>query len=114
MGFSRVFGLFKLNKPLAYRLNNFSIFKKELEKLNGFSEDYTSMNKCDADLLERLYIAGIKRKNLRFTSIMYRLIGVGTGRFGKLALNFRPDKSPICTNGLDKYPVDKQDIEKLI
>lgn len=109
-----IIGFFRQKKPLAYRLNNFSIFKKELEKLNGFNEDLTQLKHCDADLLERLYIAKVKRRTLRFISTMYRLVGTGTGMFEKLKLNFKPNKPSRCNNGLDKYPVEKQEIKRIV
>jgi len=108
------FGLFKLNKPLKHSLNNFSIFKNELIKLNGFDEDLALPKLCDADLLERLYVSGVKRKGLRFIANLYRLSGIGTGWFGKLNVVLKTDKTPKCNNGLDKYQVEKPNLKKLI
>ncbi len=56
--FLRMVGIGIKNKP---RLNsgNFSVLRKDLEKVNGFDEDYVGWGQEDDDLGRRLYMAGV-------------------------------------------------------
>lgn len=111
---AKIFAMFVQKKPQKYGLNNFSIFKSELVKLNGFDEAFAQFKNCDKDFLERLYISGAKRKRMRYNAILYRLSSSGTGWLGKIRLDIEANRLPKCKNGLDKYPIPKKSVNRLI
>ena len=85
---------------------NFSLFKDEIYKVNGFNEDFTTWGKEDSEFVQRLYNVGMQRKNLKFSGIQYHLYHKeGSANDGNIQLlNKAIDENlEWCDNGIDKY-----------
>lgn len=52
---------------------NMAFWKKDLEKVNGYNEDFTGWGKEDNDIAVRLLNAGIQLRFLKFGGIVYHL-----------------------------------------
>ncbi len=52
---------------------NFSIFKKDILKVNGFNEEITTWGREDSEFVQRLFNAGIYKQQLKFSGIQYHL-----------------------------------------
>jgi len=52
---------------------NFSIFKEDILRVNGFNEEITSWGREDSEFVQRLFNAGVKKKYLKFSGIQYHL-----------------------------------------
>ena len=52
---------------------NFSFWREDAYKVNGFNEDFTGWGKEDTDFGIRLLNAGLQRKDLRFCAVAYHL-----------------------------------------
>ena len=52
---------------------NFSLFKKDIYRVNGFNEDFKTWGREDSEFVQRLYNIDIKRKNLKFAAIQYHI-----------------------------------------
>ncbi|HIP30370.1 MAG TPA: glycosyltransferase [Sulfurospirillum arcachonense] len=52
---------------------NFSLYKKDIYKVNGFNEDFKTWGREDSEFVQRLYNIGMKRKNLKFAAIQYHI-----------------------------------------
>jgi glycosyltransferase involved in cell wall biosynthesis len=52
---------------------NFSIFKEEIIKVNGFNEEITSWGREDSEFVQRLFNSGIYKQHLKFSGIQYHL-----------------------------------------
>lgn len=63
-----------INKNIGLLGCNFSAHKQDLEKINGFNEDYVYPGIGeDSDIEWRLHQQGIKNKNIKFLAIEYHL-----------------------------------------
>ena len=52
---------------------NFALFKEDIESINGFNEEFNSWGREDSEFVQRLFNAGCKRKNLKFSAIQYHI-----------------------------------------
>jgi predicted glycosyltransferase involved in capsule biosynthesis len=52
---------------------NFSLFKEDIVKINGFNEEFTTWGKEDSEFVQRLFNIGIYRNNLKFSALQYHL-----------------------------------------
>jgi len=52
---------------------NFSIFKKDVIKINGFNEEITTWGREDSEFVQRLFNSGIYKQQLKFSGIQYHL-----------------------------------------
>jgi len=52
---------------------NMAFWKQDLERVNGYNEDFTGWGKEDSELAIRLINAGIKKRFLKFGGICYHL-----------------------------------------
>jgi glycosyltransferase involved in cell wall biosynthesis len=52
---------------------NFSIFKEDIFKANGFNEAITSWGREDSEFVQRLFNCGIYKQHLKFSGIQYHL-----------------------------------------
>jgi len=67
---------------------NLSVWRDDLERLNGFDESYSGWGLEDSDLVVRLLHAGVKHKSVRFAAPLFHLWHADTDR-GALAENRR-------------------------
>ncbi len=104
-----------LSKCIAYKRSqnlkgvrgcNFSFFRDDFLKVNGFNEDFTTWGREDSEFIARLFHIGVKRKNLKFAAIQYHLYHQeGSSRFFNDAVLQKTIDSKLkwCKNGVDKY-----------
>jgi len=87
---------------------NFSCFKKDLEKINGFDEDYLSPSVGeDVDLSWRFNYLGIRYKSVRYIANTFHLYhtrnwGDASEKNDKMMQEKIKKEQYICLNGLDK------------
>jgi glycosyltransferase involved in cell wall biosynthesis len=71
--FSFGIGFFKSTGLKRIRGCNFSIFKEDILKVNGFNEEITSWGREDSEFVQRLFNSGLVKKHLKFSGIQYHL-----------------------------------------
>jgi glycosyltransferase involved in cell wall biosynthesis len=85
---------------------NFSLFKEDIIRVNGFNEEFITWGKEDSEFVNRLFNNGIYRKNLKFSGIQYHLFhkegSSDSSNIGLLNESIK-NKSLFCTNGIEKY-----------
>ena len=87
---------------------NFSFWKEDFMKANGYNEDMNSWGKEDTELSVRLMNNGMKKKKIKCLAVCYHLHHTISSRAGlninntilNLAIN---NKIKFCTNGINKY-----------
>ncbi len=102
----RIAAFFSKNIQKGTRSCNFSFFKKDMENVNGFNEDFVTWGREDSEFITRMYHTGIKRKNLKFSAIQYHLYhkeGVSNSINDALLFETIKEKRTWCPNGIDKY-----------
>ncbi len=85
---------------------NFSLFKDDIIKVNGFNEDFITWGKEDSEFVQRLFNNGVFRKNLKFLGVQYHLYhseGLTNINNVELLKNTIKNKVKRCVNGIDKY-----------
>ncbi len=85
---------------------NFSLYREEILKVNGFNEAFTTWGREDSEFVQRLFHAGLKRKNLKFGAIAYHLYhpeGCAPSHNDALLHACIESKSSWCTQGIDRY-----------
>ncbi|MGD9947745.1 MAG: glycosyltransferase family 2 protein [Desulfobulbus sp.] len=55
------------------RLCNFSLWKQDALRVNGFNEDFEGWGREDSEFVARLLNIGVRRQNLRFRALGYHL-----------------------------------------
>ena len=85
---------------------NFSFYKNELIKVNGFNEEFTKWGREDSEFVERLYNIGVRRNNLKFSGIQYHLYhkeGNSNNFNDSILENTIKNRLTWCDNGIDKH-----------
>jgi glycosyltransferase involved in cell wall biosynthesis len=97
----------KYNKNMRrIRGCNFSLFKEDIIKINGFNEEFTTWGKEDSEFVQRLFNAGIYRRNLKFSALQYHLYHKeGSNNNNNISiLNNTIDNSLTwCKYGINQY-----------
>ena len=71
-----------LTKLMSYSKNqninrirgcNFSLFKEDILKVNGFNEEITTWGREDSEFVQRLFNIGVFKQHLKFSGIQYHL-----------------------------------------
>jgi glycosyltransferase involved in cell wall biosynthesis len=65
--------IFKSQNIRRIRGCNYSIFKNDIVKVNGFNEEITTWGREDSEFVQRLFNNGLKKKYLKFSGIQYHL-----------------------------------------
>lgn len=84
---------------------NAGLFKKDIESVNGYNQDFTGWGREDSELAVRLYKYGIKKKEHPFMAICFHLWHTQSDRNNLerndelLNKSIESDKY-VCTNGL--------------
>lgn len=103
-----IYSLFSKNTQKGIRSCNFSFYKEDLFKVNGFNEDFITWGREDSELITRMYNIGIKRKNVKFSAIQYHLYhkeGHSNSLNDKILEDAISKKKTWCDNGLEKQGV---------
>jgi glycosyltransferase involved in cell wall biosynthesis len=85
---------------------NFSLFKKDIIKVNGFNEEFKSWGKEDSEFVQRLFNIGVYRRDLKFSGIQYHLFHPeGCADSGNIDLLNKSINENLswCENGINKY-----------
>lgn len=85
---------------------NFSLFKSDIVKVNGFNEDFVTWGKEDSEFVQRLYNSGIYRKNLKFSALQYHIYhkeGSSSDENISILNNTIEKNLSWCLNGIDKH-----------
>jgi glycosyltransferase involved in cell wall biosynthesis len=85
---------------------NFSMFRSDVIKVNGFNEDFVTWGGEDSEFVQRLFNAGLQRHNLKFSAIQYHLHHKesNTASESITILNRTISNRLVwCDNGIDKY-----------
>ncbi|MBT4123202.1 glycosyltransferase family 2 protein [Candidatus Woesearchaeota archaeon] len=85
---------------------NFSLFKEDIIKVNGFNEEFTTWGREDSEFVQRLFNAGIYRSNLKFSALQYHLFHKeGSANDNNISiLNNTINNSLVwCKYGIDQY-----------
>jgi len=85
---------------------NFSLFREDIIKVNGFNEEFTTWGKEDSEFVQRLFNAGICRNNLKFSALQYHLYHQegSPGNDNISILNNTIDNNLTwCKHGIDQY-----------
>ena len=87
---------------------NFSLFKEDILKVNGFDNRFVGWGREDSEFVVRLVNSGIKRKNLKFAAIAYHLYHPENER-ASLPKNEQRLKEAIekklikCSDGINRF-----------
>lgn len=98
----------KNNNLKGTRGCNFSCWKQDLEKVNGYNEDMKGWGKEDTELSVRLMNIGLEKYNIKCSAICYHLYHKISSREGVninnaiLADTISKNKKS-CKNGINKY-----------
>ena len=107
---SKFISYFKSQNINRIRGCNYSMFKEDIIRVNGFNEKITTWGREDSEFVQRLYISGVKRINLKFSGIQYHLHH--TERIHN-KINDDIFKKTIekntswCSLGIDRYPLNE-------
>lgn len=102
---SFIISKFSKNTQKGIRSCNFSFFKSDFLKVNGFNEDFIAWGREDSEFIARLYNAGINRKNLKFAGIQYHLYhneGSSSSKNDALLQKTIDEKLTWCENGINQ------------
>lgn len=103
---SRLYCIRKSTGHKGIRSCNFSLFKSDILKVNGFNEDFITWGKEDSEFVERLFNIGIKRRNLKFKAIQYHLYHKENNvTSNNIALLQKAIKQNLkyCENGINQH-----------
>ena len=104
-----------LSKIYSNRLNqdlnrirgcNFSLFKSDIIKVNGFNEDFETWGQEDSEFVQRLYNSGMFKKNIKFSALQFHLYhkeGESRENNRHLLNNTIKKQLTWCKNGIDKH-----------
>ena len=98
----------KNNNLKGTRGCNFSFWKEDFIKTNGYNEDMTSWGKEDTELSVRLMNSGLQKHKLKCLAVCYHLHHTLSSRNGlninNTILNLAiQNKTQFCINGINKY-----------
>ena len=66
-------GKFKDQNIRRVRGCNFSIYKEDIYKVNGFNEEINSWGREDSEFVQRLFNSGVQKQHIKFSAIQYHL-----------------------------------------
>ena len=70
---SLLMSYFKNQNIRRIRGCNYSMFKEDIIKVNGFNEEITTWGREDSEFVQRLFNIGLKKQHLKFSGIQYHL-----------------------------------------
>ncbi|MBD0401661.1 glycosyltransferase [Flammeovirga sp. EKP202] len=87
---------------------NMGFWKEDIDRINGFNEDFKGWGREDSEFVVRMLNSGIKRINFRFGAVAYHIYHEERSR-GNLGVNDEllqnaiDNKLAFCDNGIQKY-----------
>ncbi len=88
---------------------NFSLWKDDIIKINGFNEDFVGWGREDSELVLRLINSGVRRLNLKFAGIGYHLWHQSNQNIKLLKQNDETlqlamkENRKFCEKGINQY-----------
>ena len=70
---TKLMSYFKSQNINRIRGCNFSLFKEDIIKVNGFNEEFTTWGREDSEFVQRLFNSGVRKQHLKFSGIQYHL-----------------------------------------
>ena len=70
---TKLMSYFKNQNINRIRGCNFSLFKDDIIKVNGFNEEITTWGREDSEFVQRLFNSGVRKQHLKFSGIQYHL-----------------------------------------
>ena len=70
---TKLMSYFKNQNINRIRGCNFSLFKEDIIKVNGFNEEITTWGREDSEFVQRLFNNGVRKQHLKFSGIQYHL-----------------------------------------
>ncbi len=70
---TKLMSYFKSQNINRIRGCNFSLFKEDIFKVNGFNEEITTWGREDSEFVQRLFNSGVRKQHLKFSGIQYHL-----------------------------------------
>ncbi len=70
---TKLMSYFKSQNINRIRGCNFSLFKEDVIKVNGFNEEITTWGREDSEFVQRLFNSGVRKQHLKFSGIQYHL-----------------------------------------
>ena len=70
---TKLMSYFKNQNINRIRGCNFSLFKEDIIKVNGFNEEITTWGREDSEFVQRLFNIGVRKQHLKFSGIQYHL-----------------------------------------
>ena len=70
---TKLMSYFKNQNINRIRGCNFSLYKEDIIKVNGFNEEITTWGREDSEFVQRLFNSGVRKQHLKFSGIQYHL-----------------------------------------
>ena len=70
---TKLMSYFKNQNINRIRGCNFSLFKEDIIKVNGFNEEMTTWGREDSEFVQRLFNIGARKQHIKFSGIQYHL-----------------------------------------
>ena len=70
---TKLMSYFKNQNINRIRGCNFSLFKEDIIKVNGFNEEITTWGREDSEFVQRLFNSGVRKQHVKFSGIQYHL-----------------------------------------
>lgn len=101
-----VLSFFKSTNINRIRGCNFSVFKDDIIKVNGFNEKMTTWGREDSEFVQRLFNIGILKQHIKFSAIQYHLYHnerTHNNTNDSLLEATIANKVKWCDQGIDRY-----------
>jgi len=85
---------------------NYSIFKDDIFKVNGFNEEINTWGREDSEFVQRLFNYGFKKMHLKFSGLQYHLNhkeGSHNSKNDEILQNTINEKLSRCELGINQY-----------
>ena len=103
---SLLLSYFKSQNINRIRGCNFSVYKEDILKVNGFNEEITTWGREDSEFVQRLFNIGLKKKHLKFSGIQYHLFHkerIHNNDNNEILQNTIDNNIIWCSLGIDAY-----------
>tara|TARA_B110000967_G_C18857217_1_gene547938 strand:- start:1100 stop:1900 length:801 start_codon:yes stop_codon:yes gene_type:complete len=108
---SLLISFFKNKNINRIRGCNFSIYKQDILKVNGFNEEMITWGREDSEFVQRLFNSGIYKQHLKFSGIQYHLFhnervlnSQDSANANNIFLENTVNKNLVrCKFGIDRY-----------
>ncbi len=103
---TKVMSYFKNQNINRIRGCNFSLFKVDIIKVNGFNEEITTWGREDSEFVQRLFNSQVYKQHLKFSGIQYHLYHKEkkhNNTNNKILEESISNNSTWCNLGIDRY-----------